>query len=230
MIKRVIGGVKRRIDEYRVKRNFADAEFSQPEFQNKNLFPEFYYRDDNSTYVSSFIRHEETDVTPWDEDNKSDKTRISYTDSAMRLFSKAKKENWMCFFLKDVKEKYSFSFDIEDHSGLDEIQVSFNCSSLKDRYRFMIRNNKTAVFEVVRDGRFYRYVKQKSCEIPLNEKHSITVTVDKNRYSLSVDKEPVISVRERKNLLGSSGNNMIMIFYRRDGEINCDVSSVVMED
>lgn len=230
MIKRIIDGVKRRLAEYRVKRNFRDVCYSSPEFQTRVPSPEFYYRDDNSTYISSFIHHEKTDITPWDNDDKSDRSRVTPTDSGMHLYSRSKKENWMSFFYRDVKDRCSFSFDVEDHTGLDEIQVSFHCSSLKERYRFMIRNNKTAVFEVIRDGRFYRYVKQKNCEIPLEEKHRITVVTDENRYSLLVDEKPVLSVRDRKNLIGNNKDNkMIMIFYNRDGEINCDVSSVEMQ-
>ena len=136
----------------------------------------------------------------------------------------------MCFFYRDVKDRCSFSFDIEDHKGLDEIQVSFQCSNMRNRYRFMIRNNKTAVFEVIKDGRFYRYVKQRSCAVPLDEKHKISVVVDGNHYSLLVDKKPVLSLRDRKNLIGNvKDNKMIMIFYNRNGEINCDVSAIEMQ-
>ena len=136
----------------------------------------------------------------------------------------------MCFFYRAVKDRCSFAFDIEDYAGLDEIQISFHCSSLSERYRFMIRNNKTAVFEVIKDGRFYRYVKQKACAIPLGEKHNIEVLVDGNHYSLLVDKKPVLSVRDRKKLIGNvKDNKMIMIFYNRNGAINCDVSSVEMQ-
>lgn len=230
MIKRIIEGVKRRLVEYRVKRIFPDVRYSSPEFHDRIPSPEFVYRDDNSTYISSFINHENTNVTPWEPDEKSDISRITHTDSGMHLYSQSKKENWMCFFYRDVKDKFSFSFDIEDHTGLDEIQVSFHCSSLRERYRFMIRNNKTAVFEVIKDGRFYRYVKQTNCDIPLNEKHRITVVVDGKHYSLLVDKKPVISARDRKKLIEiGKDNKMIMIFYNRDGEINCDVSSVEMQ-
>lgn len=229
MIKRIIGGIKRRLAEYRVKLNFQDVCYSSPELHYSIQSPEFVYRDDNSTYISSFIQHEETDVTPWDLDEKSDNSRITYVNLGMHLYSPSKKENWMCFFYRDVKAGCSFSFDIEDHTGLDEIQVSFNCSSLRERYRFMIRNNKTAVFEVIKDGRFYRYVKQRSCAVPLDEKHNITVVVDENHYSLLVDKKPVLSVRDRNNLIGNvKDNKIIMIFYNRNGEIDCDVSSVEM--
>ena len=230
MIKRFINGIKRRFAEYRVKLNFQDVCYSPSEFHNSIPSPEFVYRDDNSTYISSFIKHEETDVTPWNIDEKSDISRITYIDSGMHLYSQAKKENWMCFFYRAVKDRCSFAFDIEDYAGLDEIQISFHCSSLSERYRFMIRNNKTAVFEVIKDGRFYRYVKQKACAIPLGEKHNIEVLVDGNHYSLLVDKKPVLSVRDRKKLIGNvKDNKMIMIFYNRNGAINCDVSSVEMQ-
>lgn len=230
MLKRIIDGIKRRLAEYRVKLNFRDVCYSAREYHNIILSPEFVYRDDNSTYISSFIKHEETGVTPWDIDEKSDISRISYIDSGMHLYSRLKKENWMCFFYRDVKDRCSFSFDIEDHKGLDEIQVSFHCDSLRERYRFMIRNNKTAVFEVIKDGRFYRYVKQRSCAVPLDEKHKISVVVDGNHYSLLVDKKPVLSLRDRKNLIGNvKDNKMIMLFYNRNGEINCDVSAVEMQ-
>lgn len=230
MIKRLIDGIKRRLAEYRVKRNFQDACYTSPEFHNNISSPEFVYRDDNSTYISSFIRHEKNGTTPWDIDDKNDISRITYVDSGMHLYSPSKKENWMCFFYRDVKDCCSFSFDIEDYAGLDEIQVSFNCSSLRERYRFMIRNNKTAVFEVIKDGRFYRYVKQRNYAISLNEKHNIKVIIDGNHYSFLVDKRPVLSVRDKNNLIGNvKDNKMIMIFYNRNGEINCDVSAVEMQ-
>lgn len=230
MIKRIIDGIKRRLAEFRVKLNFREVCYSAREYHNIISSPEFVYRDDNSTYISSFIKHEKNDMTPWDNDEKSDMSRVTYVDSGMHLHSPSKKENWMCFFYRDTVDRYSFSFDVEDHTGLDEIQVSFHCSSLRERYRFMIRNNKTAVFEVIKDGRFYRYVKQKDCAIPLDEKHNIEVLVDGNHYSLLVDKKPVLSVRDRKKLIGNvKDNKMIMIFYNRNGEINCDVSSVEMQ-
>ena len=230
MIKRLIDCIKRRLAEYRVKRNFQDVCYTSPEFHNSIPSPGFVYRDDNSTYISSFIKHEKTDTTPWDIDEKNDISHITYVDSGMHLYSPSKKENWMCFFYRDVKDRCSFSFDVEDHAGLDEIQVSFHCDSLRERYRFMIRNNKTAVFEVIKDGRFYRYVKQRSCAVPLNEKHNIMVVVDGDRYSLLVDKNPVLSVRDRKNLIGSAKDDkMILIFYNRNGEINCDVSNIEMQ-
>ena len=121
MIKRILYGIRRRIAEYKVKRSFADSHFAEPEFHNKASSPEFCYRDDNSAYISNFIKHEKTDISPWDADERSDTSRISYVDSGMRLYSKTKKENWMCFFYRDPPKRCSFSFDIEDHVGLDEI-------------------------------------------------------------------------------------------------------------
>ena len=73
MIKRVINSIKRRLAEYRVKLNFQNVCYSSPEFHNSIPSPEFVYRDDNSTYISSFIKHEETDITPWDIKNSDKK-------------------------------------------------------------------------------------------------------------------------------------------------------------
>lgn len=229
-IKRIKDGIKRRVELYRVKLKFQDVRYSSPVFHNRIPSPEFVYRDDNSNYISSFINHKRTDTTPWDIDEKSDTSRITRTDSGMHLYSQFKHENWMCFFYRDVKGRCSFSFDVEDHTGLDEIQVSFRCDSLRQRYRFMICNNKTAVFEVIKNSRFYKFVRQRRCSVPLNEKHNIMVVVDGDRYSFLVDKKPVISVRDRKNLIGNiKDNKMIMLFYNRNGEINCDVSAVEMQ-
>ena len=58
----------------------------------------------------------------------------------------------------------------------------------------------------------------------------ISVVVDGNHYSLLVDKKPVLWLRDRKDLIGNvKDNKMIMIFYNRNGEIDCDVSSVEMQ-
>ena len=58
----------------------------------------------------------------------------------------------------------------------------------------------------------------------------MTVVVDGNHYSLLVDYKPVLSVLDRKKLIEiGKDNKMIMIFYDRNGEINCDVSSVEMQ-
>lgn len=168
-------------------------------------------------------------MVQWDWDDTSDTSRISYVDDEMHLYSRSRKQNWMCFFSEDVNKNCMLAFDIEDYSGLDEIQVSFYSKGLKDRYRFMIRNNRTAVFEVVKNGVFYKYIRQKKCDITLGEKHNIKVITCGKCFAFFVDEKMVFSLRCRKDLIDNTNDNrMIMIFYNKDGEINCKVSSIVM--
>ena len=136
-------------------------------------------------------------------------------------------DNWLCFFLLDKNyDNYLFSFDIEIFTEFTEIQFAFRYQDLCNRYRFMIRDNREAVFECVYKGEFYHNI----CNIPFTlekkRKHHVQIYVKDGHYQFLVNHVCLISVKELAPLV--SGTDMALILWNVDDTrpIKCNITNI----
>lgn len=222
-----------------IKKNYRASECKQKELNEKKEIPFFrnyVYKDERWNYVAHMaeyldcIRYRKPVLL---ENNSCDSTdRCLVTDErAVSVFSSSKMENWVYFASEEpLGHNYVFSFDIRLLTEFSEIQTAFCYRSLGDRLRFQIRNNKEAVFECIREGKFYNHIFSKPVTLSLHEFHHISLKVFKNEYSYLVDGQEIFHIKSwRKDR--RMGKGLCLILYHRDlsSEVRCEIKNAVIE-
>jgi len=180
----------------------------------------FIFRDESWEHINTFTG--DNDLYCWNQNHNSDTNRVDVKNNAIHIISKKKENNWNCFFYRNVSA-YDFKceFSFETKENLDEIQVAFNCSDLSNRCRFMIRNCNNAVFEIVNNGIFYRYIREKKIDILPNTEYTMSVTKIGTNYQLRINNELLFSVNDESSI--KFGRDLGIIVYNRNDNNNVNI-------
>ena len=208
-----------------------DAENSADLTGNKELSKLLIYKDENWNYIKNLRQYQKylsKGKDPRWEDNEclSDKYEIS--GGAIKVNAEAKPDNWLCFYIdQKLPESYEISYDISIENSFTEIQIAFNYVDLGNRYRFMIKDNRTCRFETVYEGDFLEPFKEVPLSLSLGDIHNICVRVMGNRYAYFVDGKKIISLEEKGERF-IEGNKACLILWNEtdDKGINCEISNI----
>ncbi len=200
--------------------------------EKENILSELVYKDDSWNYISNLIKYMEYVYKKKNfflEDNKILNNRFEKKGDILRINSAPKDNNWICFFYNPKKKSYKLEYEFITYSSLEEIQVAFKCKNLGERYRFMIHNNKEAVFECVHRGVFYLNIFKKIFKIYKGKKYRVTLIVNENTFEYYINEKLIYSIVEDGSLI--NGDDVIIIFYNKESKdgvnvdlLNCNIS------
>ena len=200
---------------------------------NRSLSELLIYKDESWNYInklSTYRKYLAKRKMPHWEDNVCGSGKYEITGDTIKVRTDALSNNWLCFYIdKDLPESYEISCDIAIENDFTEIQIAFNYVDLGNRYRFMIKDNKTCRFEAVYDGDFLEPFKEIPFSISHGEKHNIRVKVLGNKYSYFVDGNNILSVEEKGGRI-VDGDRACLILWNETDEsgINCEISNITV--
>lgn len=189
------------------------------------------YKDENWNYIRNLAQYREllaVGKQPDWEDNVCESGKYVIEGNAIKVKTEAVPDNWLCFYVdKELPSSYELSFDISVATEFTEVQVAFNYEDLGNRYRFMIKDNRTALFEAVYEGDFLGPFAEVPLSLTLNTCHRICVRVLENIYELHVDGEKVLAVNDDGGR-GISGERACLILWNRDETpgIECEITDI----
>ena len=148
----------------------------------------------------------------------------------IKVDAKAKPDNWLCFYIgQELPDTYEISYDICIQNEFTEVQVAFNYKDLGNRYRFMIKDNKTCRFEAVYEGDFLEPFIEVPFSLSLGDTHNICVKVIRNRYAYYVDGKMVLSVEETGDRTVKGNRACLILWNETDASgINCEISNITV--
>lgn len=200
---------------------------------NKELSELLIYKDESWNYInklSTYRKYLAKRKMPRWEDNVCGSGKYEITGDTIKVRTDALPNNWLCFYIdQDLPECYEISYDIAIENDFTEIQIAFNYVDLGNRYRFMIKDNKTCRFEAVYDGDFLEPFKEIPFSISHGEKHNIRVKVLGNKYAYFVDGNNILSVEEKGERI-VDGDRACLILWNETDEsgINCEISNITV--
>ena len=200
---------------------------------NKELSELLIYKDESWNYInklSTYRKYLAKRKMPHWEDNVCGSGKYEITGDTIKVRTDALPNNWLCFYIdQDLPECYEISYDIAIENDFTEIQIAFNYVDLGNRYRFMIKDNKTCRFEAVYDGDFLEPFKEIPFSISHGEKHNIRVKVLGNKYAYFVDGNNILSVEEKGERI-VDGDRACLILWNETDEsgINCEISNITV--
>ena len=200
---------------------------------NKELSELLIYKDESWNYInklSTYRKYLAKRKMPHWEDNVCGSGKYEITGDTIKVRTDALPNNWLCFYIdQDLPECYEISYDIAIENDFTEIQIAFNYVDLGNRYRFMIKDNKTCRFEAVYDGDFLEPFKEIPFSISHGEKHNICVKVLGNKYAYFVDGNNILSVEEKGERI-VDGDRACLILWNETDEsgINCEISNITV--
>lgn len=221
---------------YRIKRNFSESNcgtiYDYKHFMDSDdVIKSFIYKDENWNYIKNRFEYRKSirrGLPMVFEDNLCLNGGGKYTvkDNSIVVKAKRKKDNWLCFYLKDLlPNKYKISFNVRLRSEFTEVQLSFNSdATLGERYRFILRDNREIAFECAYCGEFYNHLFSKPMSLELNKDYRFEIIVSAQSYSLYIDGINCFNISERKRLISGGNACLILWNYDEDSEINCILS------
>ena len=189
------------------------------------------YKDENWNYIKNLTQYREMlakGKEPDWEDNACESGKYVIEGNCIKVRTEAVPDNWLCFFIdRELPSSYELSFDISVATEFTEVQAAFNYEDLGNRYRFMIKDNRTALFEAVYEGDFLGPFAEVPYSLKLNTKHRICVRVLENVYELLIDGEKVLAVSEDGGPAVGGGRACLILWNRDDApEIDCEISDI----
>lgn len=128
---------------------------------------------------------------------------ITRSDSALHIKTGTKYDTWVYLVAKQQQpENYMLEFDFTTHTSCQEtLQICFASSSLAQRFRFNLENNKTMKFDVIDHANFlyvYRPDLWKNLRfpysIPLHKAVNVRLVCQGNKYALYYNRKLVMAV------------------------------------
>lgn len=202
---------------YFKKNLFLEDTASKIEYNKENnIINDLNYKDDTWNYIKDLVIYLDYIYQKKNfylNDNIIERKRYSIDNDIIKIESLKEKNNWICFFYKPERKNYKLEYEFISYTDLEEIQIAFKCENLGERYRFMIHNNREAVFEAVHRGVFYLDLFKKEYIIEKGVKYKVTLIVDANNYQYYIDGKLIFSIKENGSLI--KGDDIIIIFYNK---------------
>ena len=200
---------------------------------SKELKDLLIYKDESWNYIKNLNQYRKylsKRKEPGWEDNVCESDKYVISGSTIKVSADAVPDNWLCFYIdQDLPESYEISYDISILNDFTEIQVAFNYVDLGNRYRFMIKDNKTCRFEAVCDGDFLEPFVEVPFSLSLGDTHNICVRVMGNRYAYYVDGKKILSVREKGERTVDGDRACLILWNETDSAgINCELSNITV--
>lgn len=151
--------------------------------------------------------------------------KYNILDEQIVINSVEKKDNWLCFYLKDMlPDTYAFRFIINLDNSFTEVQFAFKYDNLGMRYGFLLRDNKELAFEVAYNGEFYNHIISKTLHLEIGQAYDIKVAVMQNGYAFYLDDKCEMFVSEKQGL--SRGKDACIILWNFDDSapVRCTIS------
>lgn len=194
----------------------------------KELVEQLVYKDETWNYIKNLRQYQKIlskgKRPDWD-DNACAGDKYVIDEGKIKVDAKAKDDNWLCFYLdQELPESYEISHDICIHNEFTEVQIAFNYADLGNRYRFLIRDNKTLRFEAVYEGDFLEPFTEVPFSLSLGVSHNICVRVKGNRYGYYVDGKKILAVEEKGERYVKGGKSCLILWNETDSSgITCEI-------
>lgn len=147
------------------------------------------------------------------------KCKINSEKKEISVATLGRKNNWICFFSFDVSIEHSFT----------ELQISFKYKDLGNRYRFMIRDNKEAVFEIVYNGEFYHRLIKLNYVLERGRIYKFMVIREDNTYLWYIDGNLIMGVQERKMMMKENKCGLILYNATDKCGIDCCIRNIELK-
>lgn len=201
----------------------------------KDLDQLLVYKDESWNYIKDlrlYQKYLSKSRRPDWEDNQCISDKYEIFQGTIRVKAKAKPDNWLCFYVdQKLPDSYEISHDICIHNDFTEVQIAFNYADLGNRYRFMIKDNKTCRFEVVYEGDFLEPFIETPLSLSLGEPHNICVKVKGNRYGYYVDGKKILAVEEKGEKPIKGNRTCLILWNETDSSgITCEISNVAVRN
>lgn len=148
-------------------------------------------------------------------------------NNSILVNSPSQSNNWLCFYFHQLHPtRYVLTFDIEIATEFTEIQLAFRYQDLGNRYRFMIRNNREAVFECVYRGTFYHSIRQIPYHLELGIKNRIQLVVLDHQYQFIINDMQIFSIKETVPLVSGQTMSIILWNEHNNSPIQCTISDI----
>lgn len=205
--------------------------FTNDLVQNKRLEELLLFKDESWNYIKNLPQYQRLlskgQHPDW-EDNVCDVGKYSISGDIINVKAKACSNNWLCFYINEsLPDEYELSYDICIHSEFTEVQTAFKYADLGNRYRFMIKDNNTCLFEAVYEGDFLDSFVEVPFSLELDKKHRICVRVKENIYELYIDGESILAIGETGEKSISGNKACIILWNKTDStDIDCEISNI----
>lgn len=199
----------------------------------KDLGELLIYKDETWNYIKDLRQYRKflsKGKHPDWEDNTCVSDKYEISEDAINVDAKAKADNWLCYYIgQELPESYEISHDICIHNEFTEVQIAFNYADLGNRYRFMIKDNKTLRFEAVYEGDFLEPFAEVPFILSLGEPHRICVRVNGNRYGYYVDGKKILAVEEKGERSVKGNKSCLILWNEKDfSGITCEISNLTI--
>lgn len=230
---------------HRIRSNFVHLDnFGPAELNNINyvlltnsVFSDLVYKDETWNYIANLDEYRTAMKKgknlryPDNKCNYGNKCELCADQSRIHVKTETKNNNWLCFFLNQkVTSSWKLSFTVCIENPFTELQVSFNYVDLGNRYRFMIRDNEEAVFEVVKNGEFFHRLYQKKFSLDYNREYKFEIIRLGKKYLWLIDNNPIWTIKEKKDLFKRDAYDQCLILYNStdSAAIRCNVKDLNM--
>lgn len=122
-------------------------------------------------------------------------------------------ENWLVFVWKQLPDNYVLEFNYYPSTLICEFQLAFCYSDLRNRNRFLVLENNTAMFDLVKEGYFYPNIYKKDMNkiFDIGGRNHVVLCVTKHRYEFSVNGVLLYAIEVKKPIL--EGKDLALILW-----------------
>lgn len=155
--------------------------------------------------------------------------KIQRTDSTVHIKTGTKLDTWIYLVAKQKQPTvYAIDFDFTPNTQTQEtLQICFATSSLAQRFRFNLENNKTMKFDVVDHGNFLYWPHEDLWKnlrfpysLPLKKSTHVQLQCINNVFALFFDSKLVMAVRVRD--YEAKSNPWYLIFWNGTEQLGDD--------
>lgn len=199
----------------------------------KELAEHLVYKDESWNFIKDlrlYQKYLSKGKRPDWEDNSCAGDKYLVDEGTIKVDAKAKDDNWLCFYLdQELPESYEISHDICIHNEFTEVQIAFNYADLGNRYRFLIRDNKTLRFEAVYEGDFLEPFTEVPFSLTPGKTYNICIRVKGSRCGCYIDGRKVLAVEEKGERSVNGNRACLILWNEKDSSgINCEISNIVV--
>lgn len=137
-------------------------------------------------------------------------------------------ENWLVFIWKKLPDNYALEFDYYPSNLICEFQLAFNYSDLRNRNRFLVLENSTALFDLVKDGYFYPIIYREDMNkiFDIGGRNHVILCVTKHRYEFSVNGILLYAIEVKKPILEGKDLALILWEDKHNRLIDCRIDGI----
>lgn len=171
---------------------------------DSDFFDYFNYKDESWNYIkhlTDFRKALNNNQIISLEDNPCNRdVKCIYNTGMKRVIVSTERirNNWVCFCSKSqTPQNFELSFGAKIQNSFTELQLSFNYIDLGNRFRFMLRDNELAVFEVVNKGTFFHKLFKKKLSLQFDTYYFMRFVCIDNVYSWFINDDLILSVKNK---------------------------------